>query len=44
MSYLVIAAHSTAGLMSLLLDDVAHPIISHAAQPILVASARVGES
>jgi nucleotide-binding universal stress UspA family protein len=44
MNYLVIAAHSTAGLMGLLLDDVAHQIIGHADQPILVASAEAGES
>ena len=37
---LVIGAHSTTGLMSLLLDDVAHQIISHADRPILVARAR----
>jgi hypothetical protein len=30
--------------MGLLLDVVAHPIISHADQPILVARAQAGES
>lgn len=34
---LVIGAHATTGLMGLLLDDVAHQIISHADRPILVA-------
>jgi len=37
---LVIGAHATAGLMGLLLDDVAHQIISHADRPILVARPR----
>ena len=44
MNYLGIAAHSTAGLMGLLLDDVAHRITSHADQPIAVARAQTGES
>ena len=37
---LVIGAHATAGLMGLLLDDIAHQIISHADRPILVARPR----
>mgnify|MGYP001263269185 CR=1 FL=1 len=37
---LVIGAHSTGGLMGLLLDDVAHQIISHSDRPILVARPR----
>jgi nucleotide-binding universal stress UspA family protein len=36
----VIGAHTTTGLMGMLLDDVAHQIISHADRPILVARPR----